>query len=811
MANLHGPSDPIDEAHLTLTAGGDARAALQTAIDAAVARGAKAFYIHGYPGNYLITRAAGVAENGEGFGVHCRSLVKIEQDDGMLFQAAAGQLVGDPAVPANRFNLFYVDSPTRFRAKLRGDGNGANQTWTTTAKDSLKLLYVSSLNGDAGSQGPLDFDLEADNFRGMALDVRGDQTRVHNLVGSVTLRFKGQNNGGDVQFSRIRSILFERFDAITDDAAGWRASNAGECANCGRVDYAHVFVREKNGKRMVAGGGGLDHGGTEFVLYGDVRIAEQVYGIKGNTQWNSERRITRVATGHGVQIDNCAVGYYGIPDGRLTFTGAIITNCTANVVGWCEDAVVLPAGLAASATAGKFKTTATAQYVANHTAVTKTPADNLTFTFVTTIAAGKWGTVLVQANAAGTVTTVAETTQAYNSSDEAVRARRGDAGFAQCELGYLLIHAGAAPWVANTSNLTSDPASVAFVDTQPDDQVADFTGLITTGSDQGFNLSGKTKVIGTGLDLHSFGYTLQIDRFMSGVGYSPVGTPWVEFLRSTLRSDIQTTMLLRGDNTDSWSPVVLLDDVRAPFGSGQLSPVTAQGGTKNFVSVNGRLQGIVELWLQGLNIYQTNTLTEDNRARISGDPVKNWVEWTNGVHVFQAPSDGARAVLDADRRHFAGNGTTSNLVATNLLTATCSVLTRVQWTPFAVQACWSTSSNPGPEDVYLANGSGGILAIQTSSGLNTVGQPAVYDQVVGFGTNGASNGLSLYDYRGLALAVAGTLNPVAPNNNLWLFSLRNLAAYPCPASTGIRAVMYAPGVKFTSDEAKNGAALLLRA
>jgi hypothetical protein len=815
---IPGPTTPPSEAHLYLVAGSDVRAQVQTFIDAAVARGCKRVFLHGLPGVYLLTKASGVNEDGEGYCVHLRTLIEFVHDEGMLFTLAAAQFTSDPtSVLANRVVLFFSFNIPRLKLRIRGDGNGANQTWPPGAnKDSVKLVKIVALSGgDIATDGPIELDLEARNFRGMCVDVRGNQNRTHNLLGTVNLKYKGYNNGGDCQFSRLGYINHLDCLAVTDATSGWRCSNSFECANCYDVNYANVTVREINGRRMTVGGGGCDHGGSKRVRFGTVHISDQPYGIKGNVQFNSERRITENITGSGPLIENCAAGYYGLSDGRVNLPGMQILGCTTGILGWAEDAVILPFGLAASDTAGKFKTTLTARYVASHVTYTKPPADNLTFSSGTTIAAGKWGTILFSADSSGAITTWAETTQAYNTQAEAVINRLTalvGAGSTVCEAGYVVIQApNGAPWVANTNNLTTDCQSITFVDDQRDVTEAVLDGLVIDATDQAINLTGKSKIIGSYVRLRSPNYCLYFDRFSNAIGYSPSGTPWVELKNSTIQSDGQVIALIQGDDTDSWSPVILLDNLSTPLGSDQRLPNTTHGGTTTFLSFDtsrGFLPTVGKFWREGTGLYKTDTLNSDNAATVAGDPVKNWVEQIAGTLNFTAPSDGERGQLATDRKTVKALGSTPNLVAAALMTAPCTLLTRLYYVPFTVQAVWSSSSSPGPEDVYITNGSGGTLAMHAENGDHVIGRPGfLFDQVVGLTTDGTTDSMIMLDYRGYAFTGTGTFNPSGAS--LWLFNLRGVAFYAAAGQSGLKNIWYIPR-KFTSEEAENANILMLR-
>jgi hypothetical protein len=116
--------------------------------------------------------------------------------------------------------------------------------------------------------------------------------------------------------------------------------------------------------------------------------------------------------------------------------------------------------------ATKFKTTQTAAFTLNGVSYTKAATDSLTFTAPHVITAAKFGCILVQINAAGTVSTkVVASPQAYNDAPTALAALpAADAG--NIALGYIAIENNAGDWTANTDDMTnaSDVTTAAFND-----------------------------------------------------------------------------------------------------------------------------------------------------------------------------------------------------------------------------------------------------------------------------------------------------------------------------------------------------------
>lgn len=122
--------------------------------------------------------------------------------------------------------------------------------------------------------------------------------------------------------------------------------------------------------------------------------------------------------------------------------------------------------LAIDAVPEKFKTTSTATYNIAGVTYTKNAATAIVFTLAHVVSASKFGVILIQVNAAGTVSTkVPLATQAYTSAALALAALPApDAG--KVALGYIAIAAKAATWTANTDDMTngSDLTTATFVD-----------------------------------------------------------------------------------------------------------------------------------------------------------------------------------------------------------------------------------------------------------------------------------------------------------------------------------------------------------
>lgn len=131
-----------------------------------------------------------------------------------------------------------------------------------------------------------------------------------------------------------------------------------------------------------------------------------------------------------------------------------------------SNALILDGDLAIHSVAEQFKTSKTAVYLINGISYTKAATTALTFSAAHVITASKFGVILVQINAAGTISTkVPVSPQAYNDAPTALAALPSvDAG--NVALGYIAIANNAGDWTANTDDLTdgSDVTTAAFND-----------------------------------------------------------------------------------------------------------------------------------------------------------------------------------------------------------------------------------------------------------------------------------------------------------------------------------------------------------
>ena len=152
------------------------------------------------------------------------------------------------------------------------------------------------------------------------------------------------------------------------------------------------------------------------------------------------------------------------PDGGISIGTDGLLIPTPNVL---TDAIVVDGALAIWTTSEEFQTVQTSAFVLNGVSHTKAPEDSLTFTAAHTVSATKFGCILIQINAAGTISTkVVATPQGYDNAPDALTALpAADAN--NVALGYIAIAADAGDWVANTDSLTNgvDLTTAAFNDT----------------------------------------------------------------------------------------------------------------------------------------------------------------------------------------------------------------------------------------------------------------------------------------------------------------------------------------------------------
>jgi len=110
--------------------------------------------------------------------------------------------------------------------------------------------------------------------------------------------------------------------------------------------------------------------------------------------------------------DNLSTTTRGVPRAIAALAGQRGTSRS--------DGVLSSAGIAISAAVEKFKTTVIAWFAIAGVVYSKAVTDNLTFSAAHTVTAGKWGSILLQINAAGAISSkVVASPQAYASQLEA--------------------------------------------------------------------------------------------------------------------------------------------------------------------------------------------------------------------------------------------------------------------------------------------------------------------------------------------------------------------------------------------------------
>ena len=153
-----------------------------------------------------------------------------------------------------------------------------------------------------------------------------------------------------------------------------------------------------------------------------------------------------------------------LPDGGIAIGTDGLLVPVAQVM---ADGIVVDGDLAISATPEEFKTAQTAAFVINAVSHLKAATDNLTFSAAHVINLSKFGVILIQIDAAGTVSTkVPVSPQDYADAPTALAALpAADAG--NVALGYIAIANDGVEWTANTDDLTdaSDVTTAAFNDT----------------------------------------------------------------------------------------------------------------------------------------------------------------------------------------------------------------------------------------------------------------------------------------------------------------------------------------------------------
>lgn len=182
------------------------------------------------------------------------------------------------------------------------------------------------------------------------------------------------------------------------------------------------------------------------------------------------KRHHHIVTNPAVALTNAVIAMKKFADkekflGADAYCRAITVDATLDfrLVGACDRAI--PAILAIDAVPEKFKLiTNTVIFTVDGVFKSKAPATAIAFSAAHVITANKWGAILVQIAANGTVSTkVAAATQAYASEAEALAALP-DADASRTKLGYIMINNNAVDWTAQTDDMTnaSDVTTATF-------------------------------------------------------------------------------------------------------------------------------------------------------------------------------------------------------------------------------------------------------------------------------------------------------------------------------------------------------------
>lgn len=160
------------------------------------------------------------------------------------------------------------------------------------------------------------------------------------------------------------------------------------------------------------------------------------------------------------------VPFYNLPTSIAIGTDGLLVPVNKPSDALLATGTILISGVAAE----KFKTTATAEYLVGRKYKTKAATDNLVLSAAHVVTASKFGIILIQINAAGTVSTVVPaatptTAMAYNTAALAVAAMPAPTA-GNVPLGYIIIEADSGGWIGITDDMTngSDLTTATFVD-----------------------------------------------------------------------------------------------------------------------------------------------------------------------------------------------------------------------------------------------------------------------------------------------------------------------------------------------------------
>jgi hypothetical protein len=161
-------------------------------------------------------------------------------------------------------------------------------------------------------------------------------------------------------------------------------------------------------------------------------------------------------------------GYYQDVAVRVGPAG-LATPQGNDIAEYLADGLWIHGDLGVHSTPEDFETTATAVYSIGGVMYTKAAAVVTAFTAVHVVTALKFGCVLIQVDAAGTISSlVGESTQttamAYDTAALAIAALPAPTAD-NVALGYFLIEADAGDWTANTDSMTDDLDTITIVNT----------------------------------------------------------------------------------------------------------------------------------------------------------------------------------------------------------------------------------------------------------------------------------------------------------------------------------------------------------
>jgi hypothetical protein len=140
-----------------------------------------------------------------------------------------------------------------------------------------------------------------------------------------------------------------------------------------------------------------------------------------------------------------------------------------DVADYLADGLWVHGDLGVHSTPEDFETTATAIYSIGGVMYTKAAAVVTSFTAAHEVTLEKFGAILIQVDAAGTISTLitgaTQTTAMAHDTAALAIADLPDPAAGNVALGYFVIEADAGAWVANTDNMTDDLAAITIVNT----------------------------------------------------------------------------------------------------------------------------------------------------------------------------------------------------------------------------------------------------------------------------------------------------------------------------------------------------------